>query len=506
MMTKEFGMPQPMRGFRRCLLATAFAGLALVVACQGDNLFTGDSNEFSPQLQAISLPSSARAGESFSVRVDAAAARGISQILVTLSGAVTKDTVVTFVEQPTRISKVINVAIPSVLADTIIFVQASVVDKVGDVSAIREGMLVVFGPPAVTSMSGPATARLGELVSVRVIASGTRKITHFELVASGVMQKDTTIFVTPPRTSVTQDIIMLLPDVAQDTVLRLAVNARDEVGQSSSAVSRTVTLILDPPIVELVSPASARAGLNLDLLVVAQGARRITDVRIELRGAVTKDVTASVGGNLSEIAQNVSIPLPGDIRVSDLRARAAVIDRGQVLAFSEEDLITIPINPPMVTAVEVPLVAYRGKPLDIRVRASGDRPLEKIEIRARGSVDTDMAWSVTPANLHDVTHDFVLPIPATAVDSTLILRVTVTDVSGSVSEIFDAALSVADPPEPDLASSAQPPARAPGSNRVVALDRSAVPMAPRVEPPKLANDMRKSYLPGLARPLTRLMD
>jgi hypothetical protein len=120
-------------------------------------------------------------------------------------------------------------------------------------------------------------------------------------------------------------------------------------------------------------------------------------------------------------------------------------------------------------------------------------------------VDTDLAWSVTPANLHDVTHDFVLAIPATAVDSTLILRVTVTDVSGSVSEIFDTALSVADPPEPDLASTAQPVARAPGSYRV-ALDKTAVPMVPRFEPPKLANYMGTSYLPGLARPLTRLMD
>jgi len=449
LMKKMIEAPQSARGIRRWMIG-ALASVAMVAACEGDNLFTGTSNEFSPQVQGLSLPSIAYAGENFSIRVDAAASRGVSQILLSLAGAVEKDTVVTLNEAPSRISRVVQVAVPTILADTVILVQVAVVDKLGDVSASREGSVVVFGPPSVTSLSAPAIVRLGELVSLRVTAFGARKITQLVLLASGAIQKDTTVTVSPARTNVTQDIILAIPNTAQDTLLRLSVSARDESGQGGAVVSRTIPLVVDPPFVELVSPAVARAGMMLDVQVLAQGVRKISEVRVELRGAVTRDVTVAISPSQSNIVQNVAIALPGDIRLSDLRARAAVIDRGQVMAYSEEDLITIPLGPPAVLDVEVPLVAYRGRLTDIRVRATGDRPLTEIQIRFRGAADSTKTYSVDPIRL-DVVQDAWVGIADSTSSTTLIVMVTARDVSGAVSEIVSRTLTVENPTEPDLA-------------------------------------------------------
>src|SRR5688572_20429912 len=73
------------------LLALA---LGVLGACEGDNLFSGDNNLAQPR-NTVTGPEVLIAGDSFSVRVDAVAARGISRVDIALRGALTKDTTLT---------------------------------------------------------------------------------------------------------------------------------------------------------------------------------------------------------------------------------------------------------------------------------------------------------------------------------------------------------------------------------------------------------------------------
>jgi hypothetical protein len=366
---------------------------------------------------------------------------------------VSKDTVVAVTPVQSRISKVVTLKVPQVLADTLILVQASVIDAVGDQSGVREGTIVVFGPPAVTSVSAPTIVRLGELISVRVSAFGARKISQIDVVARGAIQKDTSVMVSPARSNVTQDIVLALPSAAQDTLVQLSVNARDMVGQGSAAVTRVIPLVIEPPVVELVAPPSANAGMSLDVSVHARGVRQISEVRLELRGAVTRDLTVAVSPTQSDVVKNVSTVLPGNILLSDLRVRAAAVDRGGVVAYSDESVVNIPLGPPFVTELETPLAAYNGTVVDVRVRARGDRPLSLIEVRFRGAVDSTKSYTIDPQRV-DATQDVSVGIPASPKDSVLVVMATARDLTGAISEIVTRTVSVI--VIPDTTTAAEP--------------------------------------------------
>ena len=96
------------------------------------------------------------------------------------------------------------------------------------------------------------------------------------------------------------------------------------------------------------------------------------------------------------------------------------------------------------------LVAYRGRLTDIRVRATGDRPLTEIQIRFRGAADSTKSYAIDPIRL-DVIQDAWVGIADSTSSTSLIVMVTARDVSGALSEIVSRTLSVENPTEPDLA-------------------------------------------------------
>jgi hypothetical protein len=448
-MSKNNGVPGSFRAGK--LSALLFAGLVLVAACEGDNVWSGDSADARPQVTNLALPQVAFAGEKLSVRVDAVASYGVAQLVLSMRGAVNTDTTVTIATATPRLSQIVQFTVPTAIQDTVLLVQAAVIDTRGAVSGSKDGSVVVFGPPTITNLSAPTIVRLGELVSVRVSAFGARNVSQIDLVARGAIQKDTSILISPARSNVVQDIVLRMPTEAQDTVITLSVGARDQVGQGSEAVSRTIPIVIDPPLVEISTPAVAHAGLNLDVQVHAKGVRQIGQIRVELRGAHVADVNVPISPTQSDFIQNVSIPLPPNIILNDLRVRAAVVDRGLIVAYSDENLVTIPLGQPGITSLETPLQAYGGKTLDIRIRALGDRPISKVEVRYRGVVDSTKTYTITPTQTNVIQDSWVI-LPDVTSDANLTILATVTDVSGAVSEIVTANVSVV-PPPPGPASS-----------------------------------------------------
>jgi len=427
------------RGLRLALVLTL--GIVAAAACEGDSAFTGDSIDLLPRVTGVAVPQVANAGDVVSVGVDATGAHGITRLVVAVRGSTVKDTAINFNPPRTRLSEVIPIRLPTLLVDTLLIVQAKVVDQRGNSSQAKEGWGVVVGPPAVTDISAPPIAQAGAPISIRVSARGSRRISAVDLTARGAVELDSLIAVVPPRNAVTQDIILFIPPTAGDTLISLAIGVRDEAGRSSDPATRVVPLVIDPPTVALSAPATARAGLNMNVDVAAQAARRVTEIRLEIRGGFVADPSVTINPAQSSVTQTITVAVPGNITVGDLQIRAIAIDRGGAVAYSDPQSVTIPIGQPVVTDVEVPSLVNAGDKVDVRVRAQGDRPLARVDLWFRGAVDSDRVFTVSPQR-SDVVLDASVGVGATPKDSLLIVSATVTDAAGAVSEIVTKVIPV----------------------------------------------------------------
>src|SRR5688500_16259465 len=95
------------------VLAASVIGLA---ACEGDNLF-GDSTTTQPRA-SVSGPATVEPGDTFQVRVDAFAPRGVARVDISLRGAVNRDT--SFIGGTAAVeSPVFKFVAPSVLTDSL---------------------------------------------------------------------------------------------------------------------------------------------------------------------------------------------------------------------------------------------------------------------------------------------------------------------------------------------------------------------------------------------------
>ena len=437
---------------QRLALALMLVAVPLAAACDGDNAFTGDSVDLLPRITNVTVPQVATAGEIVNVRVDATGPHGISDLIVALRGAVVKDTAVEFNPAKTRLSEVLAIRVPALLQDTLLIVQANVIDQTGNSSQIRESTAVVFGPPTITSVSAPTVARAGDPISVRVTAAGSRKISLLDVVSRGAIVMDSTIAIVPPRNNVTQDVILFVPMTVADTLISLELGVRDETGESSESTIRNVPLAIEPPTVELSAPATAHAGMNMNVDVSAQAVRQVTELRLELRGAFVADQIIKISPAQSALTQTITVPVPGNITLGELQVRAVAVDRGGAVAYSDQEMVTIPLGPPVVTDVEVPSFVKAGATADIRVRAQGDRPLTRVDVWFRGAVDSDKNFTVNPQRI-DVIQDAAISVGATPSDSVLIVSATVTDASGAVSEVMTKAIPILVPP-PDTTGAA----------------------------------------------------
>jgi hypothetical protein len=456
-MTNETVVPGTSRIVRR-LSALLLAGVVFAGACEGDNLYSGDVSEYTPLVNSLSLPQVAFAGDDVTIRIDAAAARGISQIVLALRGAVQKDTVVELDEPLARVSQIVSIRIPQAVTDTLILVQAAVIDQYGDVSATREGTVIVFGPPTINSVLAPAIVQAGSLVSIRVSAFGARNISQIDLVTVGAVHKDTTVSVFPPRTNVTQDIVFSVPSFVQDTVIQLAVSARDELGAASPAKLMLVPMVIAPPTVDAIVPSSVQAGKILSVAVAASSARQISEVRVEIRGGWSQDLVVRLTPTRANALEYIDVPLPANLIVPELRVRAIALDRANVLSATEVFTVDAPTFAPVVSNVE-PYAGsiYGGHIADLRVQALGDRPIERLRFRWRGFVTPsfdkevltgqtptwapkiavdgpEATYAVTPPRL-SVIEDIAVGTPCVRNDATFFVLVTAYDVDQNLSAV-----------------------------------------------------------------------
>lgn len=422
---------------------------ALFAACEGEHLWTGETSEYQPQLTGISVPPVAFAGEEISIRVDAYAPLGVAELVVSLRGAVVKDTIVVIDPPQARLSKVVSIRVPDVVADTVMLVQARVIDKAGLASGLAEDLIVVFGPPAIVGLNAPSLLRRGELVNVRVTAVGSRKISQIDLVANGAVQKDTSVSVFPPRSNVTQDIVFLLPTAALDTLLHLAVSARDETGAVGGAKVATLPLAIEAPEVMTIVPPSVQAGSILTVGVSASSARHIAELRLEIRGGMVKDTSIKFSPARPNALEFFDVVLPGNLIMPELRVRAYALDRANGVSATEVFTVEAPIGAPAVLVSPWSTSIMAGHIADFRVTASSSRPINRVRFRWRGFIkdsinslaENDRILIGPETNFvpgvakQIVTEDIAVETPCTRSDAVFMALVTAYDQDGNLSPI-----------------------------------------------------------------------
>jgi hypothetical protein len=291
---------------------------------------------------------------------------------------------------------------------------------------------------------------------------------------------------------VSRDIQISMPSLVHDTMLTLTASVRDEAGSNSTGRSTNVALAIDPPTVDLTTPSVARAGMNLNVQVRAHSVRQVSEIRVEVIGAqpAIPLTVVKAAPTATSVVENVSIPIPANILTSDVRVRAFALDRAGVISQTAEYPVSVPLGQPVVTSIETPFVAIAGRMTDVRVRASGARPLTRIEVHFRSGFDADVVFAVSPIRT-DVIQDVAVMVPDAIKEDYVVVTAVAIDVSGEVSEVVISSFAL-ELPVVDTTSSAPLSFAKPGPLSIasaVSLPSFLRPAA-TAEPKRFAHDPR----------------
>jgi hypothetical protein len=132
--SQEAARPKGWRRFRLNRRQLVFA-LPFVLACDGDNLFSGNSSATQPRASVFG-PSLVVTGDEFQVQVFAEAVRGISRIDVAIVDAFYQDTTLIVTGASQTASPLIKFHAPESFLTPTMIVMARVVDRRGTVSSI----------------------------------------------------------------------------------------------------------------------------------------------------------------------------------------------------------------------------------------------------------------------------------------------------------------------------------------------------------------------------------
>lgn len=403
------------------------AGIAVLSACDGENLFDTDNNPFiTPQIQ-ISAPDGAFAGDTIGIAVSATAAVELATIAVSIRGAITKDTTIITASERS-VSALVKVALPEILTDTLIFISAIATDRNGNVSRVRADTVSVLGPPAIVSVTGADSLSPGQTATLRIRAFGTRRITQMDITMRGAVNRDTTIFIVPAVNDASVNLPITIPAAPTDTSVRVTIVARDVTGLSSAPTTTNVPLRVAAPNVILTAPATAVPGGILDLTVSATAMRGVRSIRVQLSGAATKDTVVAIVPARSPVTENIQIRLPGNITDPTLTVRAFATDQAGTVSLPATATVTLSTAAPVIVSVTGPDSVRAGGTVDIRVTAQGVAPIKELLIQFRGAVDRDIRVAIDPARAN-VVEDVSVQIPVDVSATTLTVTAIAIDES-----------------------------------------------------------------------------
>jgi hypothetical protein len=425
--------------------------LALIIAaCSGDNLFTGNNVESRPQIVSRLHSQVAVAGDTLNYSVGAIAPRNVASITFQFSGALSGDTIIT-VTPPTATSNTnLRLRLPFLLTDTVLFVRITARDVTGVVSTAVTDTIRAIAPPAVVAIDRPDSITPNTTLTLRVRVIGLRKVTRILLSLRGATSKDTTVTVPIPANDITESVDFNIPVAPQDTVLTILAAAVDQSNLQGPTSKVTIPVkVGSPQIISVTSVDTISPGSTVDFRVTASSLRQIQRINFSFRNAVVRDTFVTVSPPATNTTQDLSLTVPGNVTDTILTVRITAIDRvgGTSAVFTKT--LRVRSGGPVVTSLIAPDSAQAGRTFDMRISASGNRPITTINVQLRGAVDRDIPINVNPPAVN-TTQDLSVLLPDTARDTLLVVRVTATDQGGIVSSIVTKTIRIRDASAPTV--------------------------------------------------------
>jgi hypothetical protein len=303
----------------------------------------------------------------------------------------------------------------------------------------------------VTGVSGPNGVRPGETINIRVTAFGARRVSSIDLSARGGITSDTTVVLSPAVVNAMEIITLRLPDNVQDTLITLTATANDQFGFSSAPRSGLVTFAIDTPSVQLLVPPTVEAGKVLNLAVLASALRHVTEIRLEYRGGFIADEIITIAPTRARTLEYISKLLPSDLMVPEVRVRAFVLDRANTISATAVHTVATPSGGPIISSASIhtPTV-FGGHYVDVRVQATGQRPIKRLRFRWRGFIadlvdamrndggqylvgpDQNVGFSTSSTS---IVEDVGVSTPCVQTDAVFMMLITAYDEDGQVSPI-----------------------------------------------------------------------
>ena len=262
------------------IAAAAAVGLS-GAACDGDNAFSDSPGSAQPQILSIDGPSSIRSGDTLIVTVDARATRGVSEITVSLTGAITADTAIAVSPAAEQASAEARFVLPESLGSGEIMVEARAKDIENNESdAALLAVAVLQGPRlAFLNPTDGQQLQAGLALGVQLEADDPNGIRRIQIILGNLLVDTLTFDFDPARDSVQIDTAFVIP-TGVEGVLELSATGRntlDELGATdvlSLPVSLSGGTDTEAPFVSVDVAAAQRLEITdgVDVTVTARDA------------------------------------------------------------------------------------------------------------------------------------------------------------------------------------------------------------------------------------------
>ena len=424
----------------------ALAGLA---ACDGDNLFSGESRALRPRVTAILGPATVSPGQVIELTITGFAARNVAQIDLRLEGAMAFDTTITIEPPKQQVSQQVSIELPAALVGDALIATAAITDAAGIQSSDFSVTFAVFSPPTVLRVEGPDSVRLGQPLDLTIVAGGSTAISRLEVSARGAVNKDTVVIVGTAGRLVEVPLRLNIPSTANSTELTLNITPIDVEGTEGPTGVFSIPVQYQAPTVSFTAPDSVSPGGFLDLQVTASSSRQISAIKVELSRAVSKDTTVTLSPPLFSTTREIRVGLPGDITENRLIVRVYALDAEGVPGAVVEDTVGVRLGVPVIVSIVAPDSVQAGRIVDLRVTARGVRPITEIRMRYRGAMESDVVIPVTPSR-NEIVVETSVTLPAEVRDTVLIISATAVDEAGTLSAPFTDLVRVRDTAPPSV--------------------------------------------------------
>jgi hypothetical protein len=153
----------------------------------------------------------------------------------------------------------------------------------------------------------------------------------------------------------------------------------------------------------------------------------------------------------TQVSEFVAIAIPGNTLSSSAEVTAFAIDRAGAASSPVVQTVSIPSGGPTILSVDGPATALGGHLVDIRVNATGTRPIKEVVVRWRGFIADSLTTPQTVAVINparsDVSQDFTVRVPCYTVDQTLLVLVTARDQADQQSAVASTVVGITGNPE-----------------------------------------------------------